>query len=145
MGHKKRSLKNFLINPLYQLKYIFWISAAGLALILGNALVFYYYIRENYELLIELSPMDDSTKAQLYRELYEIIIKLSLVGCGFVIVSMLIGVVISHRTAGPMYHFKRVFNELKNGKTSSRIRLRPNDDFQDVAQAFNEMMDTVQK
>jgi methyl-accepting chemotaxis protein len=143
MSAKNRSIKNLLINPAYQLKYVFWVSTAGVTLIVANALIFYHYIRENYSILVELSPMDDAAKAQLYRELNEIIIKLGIFGLVFVLITAFIGIKMSHRTAGPMYHFKRIFGDIKNGKMEARVRLRPDDDFKDVANAFNEMMDTV--
>ena len=54
-----------------------------------------------------------------------------------------VGLVISHRTAGPMFQFMRVFRDIKAGKTETRLSLRPGDDFREVAQAFNEMMDKV--
>ncbi len=145
MSAKNRSLKNILINPAYQIRYVFWVSTAGVLLIAANALVFYSYIKENYSLLVELSPMDDASKAQLYRELNEILMKLGGVGLLFVLITGIIGIKLSHNTAGPLYHFKRIFGEIKNGKLDARVRLRPTDDFKDVASAFNEMMDAIQK
>jgi methyl-accepting chemotaxis protein len=145
MSAKNRSLKNLLINPAYQIKYVFWVSTAGLTLITANAVIFYSYIKENYSLLVDLSPMDEASKAQLYSELNEILVKLGIVGIIFVLITAIIGLKMSHRTAGPMYHFKRIFGEIKDGKMSARVRLRPNDDFKDVANAFNEMMDKVEK
>lgn len=145
MSAKNRSLKNILINPPYQIKYVMWVSTAGLTLIAANAVIFYYYINQNYSLLVDLSPMDDASKAQLYTELNVILIKLGLVGLAFVIITAIVGIRMSHRTAGPMFHFKRVFGEIKSGKTDARIRLRPGDDFKDVAESFNSMMDTISK
>jgi methyl-accepting chemotaxis protein len=145
MSAKNRSLKNLLINPAFQLKYVFWISTAGIILIACNALIFYSYIKENYSILVDLSPMDEAAKTQLYHELNVILYKLGGVSLVFMLLAGILGIKISHSTAGPLYHFKRVFNEIKNGKTESRIRLRPGDDFKDVAQAFNDMMDSVQK
>jgi sensor histidine kinase YesM len=145
MSSKNRSLKNLLINPVYQMKYVLWVSLTGFSLIISNAVIFYIYIKENYMLLVDLSPMDESAKAQLYHELQEILIKLGLVSFTFLVIAALLGIKLSHATAGPLYHFKRVFNEIKSGKTDARVRLRPGDDFKDVAEAFNEMMDSVQK
>ncbi len=138
-----RSWKNILVNPAYQLKYIFWVSISGVCLVILNTSIFYFYIRENYSILVDLSPMTDDAKAQLYRELYVIVLKLGLVSVVFLFVACYLGLVFSHRTAGPMYHFKRIFLAIKEGKEDARIHLRPKDDFQDVAQSFNEMMDVV--
>lgn len=142
---KNRKFSNFLINPKYQLKYIFWLSATGLSLVALYSVIFYTYIRENYEILVELSPMDDTSKQQLYRELTHVILLLGGISFIFIVLVSIAGVIVSHRTAGPLYHFKRVFNEIKSGKKDARVRLRPNDDFQDVAASFNEMIESVLK
>lgn len=142
-SRKQRSFKNILINPGYQLRYTFWLSASGLVLIALNAAVFYIYVRENYAILVDLSPMTDDAKAQLYSELDQILIKLTLLSCGFLAALSTLGIFFSHRTAGPLYHFKRVFNQIRSGDVKARIRLRPKDDFQDVAESFNTMIDEV--
>lgn len=139
----KRKLRNFLINPSYQLKYIFWLGLSGILLVSLNSAIFYYYINENYTILVELSPMADDTKALLYSELNWIIIKLIVFSLGFLALVSLLGIVLSHRTAGALFHFKKIFNEIRNGNKNARLNLRPKDDFQDVAKIFNEMMDKL--
>jgi methyl-accepting chemotaxis protein len=139
----RRNLKNLLINPDYQLRYVFWLGITGLSLTAFNASLFYYYVRENYALLVELSPMTDEAKAQLYRELNEIVVKLAGISLLFLAVVAVIGVVYSHRTAGPMYKFKKIFGEIRSGNRGLRIQLRPKDDFKDVAESFNQMMDSL--
>ncbi len=141
----RRKLRNFLINPRYQLKYISLLTATGFVLTIFNCAIFYYFIRENYSILVELVPMQEQVRNQLYSELYQIIVYLTIGSVIFLALIALVGLVISHRTAGPLYHFKRVFNEIKGGKTQARVMLRPTDDFQDVAQAFNEMMNSIEK
>jgi HAMP domain-containing protein len=143
MRNKHRKLKNFLVNPQYQIKYIFWLTLPGFILIAINASIFFYYIRENYMFLVELSPMTEEAKTQLYGELYQIIIKLVLISSAFLGFLAFLGIILSHRTAGPMFHFKRVFNEIKGGRPETRVKLRPKDDFQDVAKSFNDMMDQL--
>jgi methyl-accepting chemotaxis protein len=143
-GKNRRKIKNYLITPDYQLKYCFWLGATGVLLTAINSTVFYLYIRENYATLVDLSPMTDAAKAQLYSELNRILISLGIISVAFLAVVCFLGMVISHKTAGPLYHFKRVFKEIHKGNQKARINLRPTDDFRDVAQAFNEMMDAIQ-
>ena len=141
----KRKFKNFLLNPSYQLKYVLWLTGTGLCLVTLNAAVFYTYTKENYDFLVQMSPMTDEAKALLYHELHSIILTLLGISLLFCLLMGILGIVISHRTAGPLFHFKRVFNEIKKGNVNQRVRLRPKDDFKDVAQAFNEMMDQLHK
>ena len=141
----QRRLRNFLIYPQYQIKYVFWTTFSGLFLILCNIFVFYHFVSENYKILVDLSPMEDDAKAQLYRELHHILLWMGVFSICFILVVSLLGVVLSHRTAGPMFHFKRVFQDIQKGKLDTRIRLRPKDDFLDVADECNKMIDYLQK
>src|SRR5689334_21710860 len=102
----RRSMKNILINPSFQLRYMFWLSGTALILIFIYGALTYYYIGENYSLLIDLAPMTDEAKAQLYKELREIILKISAISLCFIAVVSWIGLLFSHRTAGPLYHFE---------------------------------------
>lgn len=139
----KRSIKNYWLNPRFQGKYIFWVSFTGLALILGNASVFYFYTKENYSLLVDLSPMTEQAKFQLYHELDTIVVYLIGANLIFLLITAVLGLLFSHRVAGPLYHFKRIFKEVKKGNLDARIHLRPKDEFKDVAAEFNEMMDAI--
>lgn len=138
-----RRLRNLWLNPAYQGRYIAGLVLSGLLLAGLQSAIFYFFTRENYALLVDLSPMSDEAKALLYRELKTIVVLLGAGSFGFILLVGLLGLVYSHRTAGPMFHFKRVFEEINSGNKSARVRLRPNDDFKDVAESFNQMMDKV--
>ena len=86
--------------------------------------------------------MNDASKSQLMQELRQLKIAIGLTSTGFLVLVALIGIVLSHRTAGPLYHFKKVFEEIRKGNKNARIQLRTNDEFSEVAESFNEMMDT---
>lgn len=141
----KRSWRNFIIHPAYQLRYVFWLSASGLMLVALNGFTFYQHIKENYSILVELSPMTDESKNQLFHELNIIVVKIAVFSGLFVVVVALLGIILSHRTVGPLYHFKRVFREIASGNTALRVKLRKKDEFQDVALEFNRMMDRLTK
>jgi HAMP domain-containing protein len=139
----RRSIKNLIINPGYQFRYIFWLTLSGLSLVAINSLIAYIYIKENYLLLVDLGPMTDEAKAQMYLELRHLMVALASSSLLFILVMGALGLVLSHRTAGPLYHFKRVFDEIRAGRTRQRIHLRPGDEFHDVAKSFNQMMDVL--
>jgi methyl-accepting chemotaxis protein len=140
---KKRKFKQILINPGFQLRYIFWLTTSGFILVLINAMIAYSYIRENYITLVELSPMTDQTRALMYAELRNLILALSVTSLCFLGLISVLGLILSHRTAGPLYHLNRVFNEIQSGNRKARAKFRQQDEFQDVADSFNEMMDSL--
>lgn len=143
MSKNRRSLKNLLLNPRFQMKYVGLTAGAALLLAAANATVFYAFTKENYAILVDLAPMTDEVKTQLYAELRHIMLMIALTSVGFIACVSGMMLYLSHRTAGPLYHFNRIFNDVRSGRTQARVRLRPNDDFQDVARSFNQMMDSI--
>jgi methyl-accepting chemotaxis protein len=142
---RQRRFSNLLINPRYQLRYVLWLTLQGILLVALYSALVYSYVRENYSILVELSPISDEARGLLYRELTEIIVRLGLLSALFAVMVSFLGVFFSHRTAGPLYHFKRIFADVRKGDLEARVRLRPGDDFRDVAQEFNAMMDSLQE
>ncbi len=143
--HTQRKLRNFLIDRDFQFKYIFWLTASGLLLVLLNAAIFYSYVHENYEMFLELTPMSNEARELLTTELREIVIRLVALSVVFIGGIGVVGLVLSHRAAGPMYAFRRVFRQIREGNAQARIQLRPKDHFQQVAAEFNQMMDSIQQ
>ncbi|MBU6154055.1 MAG: methyl-accepting chemotaxis protein [Bdellovibrionales bacterium] len=141
--NKKRKFNKLLINPGFQLRYVFWLTASGFVLVAINALIAFSFIRENYITLVELSPMTDETKALMHTELQNLILGLSVTSLCFLGLITFLGLVLSHRTAGPLYHLNRVFNEIQAGNRKARAKFRQQDEFQEVAQSFNKMMDSI--
>lgn len=139
----QRKLKNFLINPKFQGKYIFWTTGTGLVLVAANSFLFYRFMKENYMILVDLSPMTDEAKTQLYYELHQLILILVVGSILFLIITSLIGVLFSHRVAGPLYKMKKTFEQITNGDKNLRIHLRPNDEFVDLAETCNKMLDSL--
>jgi len=45
---------------------------------------------------------------------------------------------ISHKVAGPLYHFNRIFKELKTKNLTARVRLRKYDEGKKTAETFNQ-------
>jgi methyl-accepting chemotaxis protein len=132
-----------MINPGYQLRFIFWLTGTGISLIAGLSWLVYRRIRENYEILVDLSPMDEPVRRQLYSELHQMIIYMG--GCTslFLLIVVVCGLLLSHRAAGPLFQFKRVFDLIGPENRKHRIHLRKRDEFHEVAESFNQMMDRL--
>jgi nitrogen fixation/metabolism regulation signal transduction histidine kinase len=129
----QRQLKNFIINRGYQLKQVFWIATVMLGLSVSFVSVVMIWIRAIFQ---ELNvPMVVDLQGLFWNLVVVVIL--------FVFMSIVFAIVLSHRTAGPMFKFKKVFTEIKEGNLQQRIILRPGDDFREVAEEFNAMMDKV--
>jgi methyl-accepting chemotaxis protein len=141
MGQPQRKLKNIIINPGFQIRYIFWLTFGGLSLVLINFLVFYIYTRENYNLLVDMLEMTDEARNLLYGELHRVMVTLIIFSAIFLIFVALWGMKLSHRVAGPLYKLKKTFDEISSGQTTLRVYFRAKDEFRDVAESCNKMLD----
>ncbi|MBI4050918.1 MAG: methyl-accepting chemotaxis protein [Elusimicrobia bacterium] len=65
---------------------------------------------------------------------------LLLAGAVGFLITCLAGIIYSHRLAGPIYHFKRVIEETLQGKKPETIILRKNDEFKDLAEVLNQLL-----
>lgn len=143
MNKKQRKISNLLVNPQFQMRYIFWITGTGFVLVSALNFVFYSFIKENYLSLVELSPMSDEVKKQLFTELNQLVIIIIIFSILFLIFASFVGLVFSHKAAGPIYHIQRVIKEISSGHLNARVHLRPQDEFQETAQDFNNLMDKI--
>lgn len=141
--NKRRKLRNYWLIPSYQGRYVGFLVASCFAAMAGYGLVFYRFIHENYDTIVELSPITDDSKFLLYSELNSIIFYLSILSFVFLFVITLIGVVFSHKVAGPMFKIKSICNAINNGQLGRRIALRPGDDFREVVAELNRALNTL--
>jgi methyl-accepting chemotaxis protein len=72
----------------------------------------------------------------LHRTLWPAVLVLFL-GLAFVYVR------VSHRVAGPLYRFKKVFGEVGAGRLTTRVRLRQKDYLKEEASALDEMIQSI--
>lgn len=64
-----------------------------------------------------------------------------IVAGGFLVV--IASMFLTHRVAGPLYHFERTLEEMKKGNFNSEIRLRSKDEAKELALMFNEFNTTI--
>lgn len=57
---------------------------------------------------------------------------------------VLISAILSHKMAGPVYHFERICKAITKGDYSQRVHLRKGDQLTDLQEDFNAMMDRVE-
>lgn len=62
----------------------------------------------------------------------------------YVLFVVLISAVLSHKMAGPVYRFEQTCKAIAKGDFSQRIHLRKGDQFTELQDEFNKMMDVVE-
>jgi HAMP domain-containing protein len=144
MANQQRKLRNLVINKGIQVPAALLVILAGF--IISNAILFYKFVKGNYAVF-----MDSYPEASLgfidhtYNDLLNFGWILIAVSILTTIALTVYALIVSHRTAGAGYRIQAVIEEIKSGKTNARIHLRENDELQDLAQSFNELMDQKDK
>ena len=138
--------RKLLINEHFQLHFIAF--TAGISL--GACIFFYiassYFFMKYHEYAVEvgLRPSDP-----FFRVLYNMEMMLTNIFVGtaaaVLLVSVIGGLLFSHRVAGPMYRLRKHFEAVARGETWSNVNFRNKDYFSDVADAYNEQQNYVRQ
>ncbi|AEP28316.1 HAMP domain-containing protein [Brumicola nitratireducens] len=141
----RRKVKNMLINHRYQGRLVITVLAFGFLACLFNGLLFYQYVTENYTPILAGDYFEPAIMESLEQDLKNFAITLLMLSllafCGLAYYLL----VITHRAAGAAYHIHRVIKEIQNGKLTSRVHLREKDEYQELAESFNALMDQMQQ
>jgi signal transduction histidine kinase len=134
-----------LINRHYQGRLVITVLAFGFLACLFNGLLFYNYVDGHYTTIFADGHLPSAVTESLEQDLKHfaiILLMLSLIAFCCLAFYLL---VITHRAAGAAYHIHRVIKEIQIGKLSSRIHLREKDEYQELAESFNALMDQMQQ
>jgi len=114
--------KMFLVNPQFQIKYCIMLMLMGLGFGVIAAVYSYTYLKVTIiELVGHQMQVED-------RFLIPFLITFGIVSLAFMIFLFFIGLVLSHRAAGPLYAFEKFLEDLTKGKVRP-LKLRSGDEF----------------
>jgi nitrogen fixation/metabolism regulation signal transduction histidine kinase len=142
---KQRSLKNIFILPGFQARMMLFIFLAGVVCAALNAYLYHSYVVGSYDFILKYSTLSQDLIEGRYRDLYVFGMSLALVTLLIVLLIAAWALFVTHRAAGSVYHIRRVIEAIRSGNISERVHLRQKDEFQDLAQSFNQMMDELQR
>ena len=140
---QKRNLSSFLINPTFQLKMAAFSILPGLIIVTIYGQLINGLMKENYETLVNSSPMEDAVKNQLWLELDQFKIQFVAFGLLFLVLIFFFGIFLSHRVAGPICKMKKVMEQVRKGDREARLLFNKDEEFSEMATSFNNMMDSL--
>ena len=130
--------KKWLINRPFQLKVIVFGFSIGATGILSTFLALKFFFAKCHAALLQAGLPSDHpgfaflSSQQRYMGLVFLI--LLFFNC---VISILAGLYLSHRVAGPLHRMKQHFLAAASGKVPTRLHFRKHDFFQEVADAYN--------
>lgn len=147
--HPPRKLRNFLLDPKFQLKYTLMVMAVTVAVaaVLGYY-AYDYSTGQTQMLTMERSMKADSgdketmafIEAEGHKEDRKVLLAI-LGGIGALALALgITGIVVTHRLVGPAYRLKQLIREVSRGHIHVAGGLRKHDELQDVFEAFQSMV-----
>ena len=147
MGQNRKKVlrTQYLINKSFQLKYTVGFVVVVLVLSVFFSVATYSYIQDTLFAGIRTGISDSQVAASLAKEQSSLLNNNILLLFGFfVLILTVLAIFITHRIAGPMFALKKRMNEVASGIVHSKpLQFRKTDEFQDVAECFNKMMDKL--
>lgn len=143
--HYKRSMRNFLLDRGFQLKYTLMIALAGGIIFGATEYKLYDKVRENSELagLTDDPTMAAQLQAELDAEDRKVLVTLVSLWLVLVAALFVVGILATHRIVGPIYVVDRYIQRIKNGEPVYPRPLRRGDEFQQLYNHVNEMATTL--
>ncbi len=142
---EKNSRKKFWINPRFQLKYCYLLTGVGLSISLITIVFSYTYFQATISEIMGPNPQVS------HRFLIPYLITFSFICIGFCMGLFVVGKIISHKIAGPIYSFEKYVGDLIaediNKQTITPFKLRSHDEFkelEELARCLKEKLTLVQ-
>lgn len=149
----KRHLKNYLLDPRFQLKYtgMVVVVAVLVASVLGY-FAYDYSKGQTQALTIQMAmqpDLDPAVAADLEgvaRQADQKVLLSIVVGILLLAVSLgVTGIVVTHKLVGPAYKMRRLLREVAEGKLKVAGGLRKGDELQELFEAFAAMVESLRE
>lgn len=139
--------RQYLIKRDFQFRYIGMLIGITCMVCLIFILASKYYINLNINPLIESGLISSPIVAELVRiEKHFLNKNLLTVFLALIGTLSILGIFITHRIAGPIYAIERRMKQIaQEGILPTGFRIRRTDEFQELAEAFNEMIASLEK
>jgi len=156
-GSGQRRLRNFLLDPRFQLKYTGMVVAVTVVVASALGYLAYGYSTGQTELMnIERMEQQAATGAideafitslDAYAREADAKVRNGIV-LGILILTLTLGmtgVVVTHKLVGPAYRLRRLLRDVGKGKIQVGVGLRKGDELQDVFEAFRLMVESLRE
>jgi hypothetical protein len=135
----QRSMRNILLRPEFQLKYSFYFVGMTLITMGGVFLLFLLSLEDMIATLAVVYRIEPEVIGAIQDSLRTATFTTIVVGALFGLISVSLGIILTHRLIGPMVPIRRLIQQLSEGQYGIQGRLRNKDDYQDVMNDLNRL------
>lgn len=144
-GQNQRNTRNYLLKPMVQVRLGLYSIIIGVLFAAGTLGVLYAALIRTMTLLLGL--IDEKTEATriISQQFEQAAIYLVVLSVVFVVSTVSVSILYTHRLVGPTYAFRRHLRALREGRYEVRTMLRKNDAFTEVADDLNLLAEELQR
>jgi hypothetical protein len=140
----KRKVRNYLLDVGLQLRYTATIVVVAIFLTAFLGFKMYQATRDVSKVILWTSLVDPSSADELQRQFQnsDRVVLWGIIGFGVVLILSIsaVGILITHKVAGPLYKISSFFGRVRDGKLGAiPAKLRKGDELQDFYGTFREM------
>lgn len=128
--------RKYIINPSFQIKYLLIVVGITAVILFLTTYIVNLTIKGSH-LLENLTSMEI---VFLTRLITRTVLSVSIV---YLFIIFVLGIIISHRIAGPLYVFDKMFKLVSDGDLTIKLKLRKSDELQNLAESFQNMIDKL--
>lgn len=137
MDGKNYKRRIYIINKKFQFRYVFIILFLTFAGIFTISFITFYVIWSNVINEFFFIPEAAKKLGDIYIKTTELLI-IPLLIIGFIF--SIIGILYSHKIAGPLYRVQKICEEISKGNLNLNVKFRKGDEFHEVADSLNKVI-----
>lgn len=141
----QRSAKNYLLRPMIQVRLGIYSILLGVLFAGGTLGVLYAALTRIYHQLLTFIVEKEEAGRIVEQQFRDAAIYLVALAVVFVIGTVVVSVLYTHRLVGPTFAFRRHIRSLREGRYEVRTALRRHDAFKEVADDLNDLSEHLQQ
>lgn len=142
---EKRQIKNFIINPHFQIKFFFYFSSVAILLLVTMFFLMNDAVSNIRLLVTNMEGANFETLAAMDTYLISLLRFSSVFFVIAIFCTLAMSLVMSHRIAGPMKAIVDVVEQLRSGNYKVTRTLRPNDELIPIMDSLQGLAEDLDK
>ena len=147
MNMDARSLNHVLIQPFKQIKIGLYFIVLSIVFMLATGFVFFQITYEQHANVMKIfNVVDSTTRWDLLSNdvVLSGLVKISVLLIGYMIITLLVSITLTHRIYGPLVSINKFIQELSEGNYSKRVTIRKKDELRVLAAQLNNLAEQLE-
>lgn len=139
MAKSRRSVKNYVLQPLLQIKLGLYSVIFSVVFAVAVGLILYFNLAKLMTIIFELTGVEDEVRDLLNQYIAPAKIQLLIAMIIYVVSSLILSIKYTHKLVGPTIAFRRHIRMIADEEWEYRTNLRDGDAFTEVADDLNRL------